>query len=99
MFRRKNQPGSFASSSGDAFSADQVPQRWLGGLESQGLSGRALPRRLFPLHSKSSSALRVKRAMKDVGSAKNRRQFPDPIPANLRNTESQRGVRPRNPLS
>ena len=39
------------------------------GLESQGLSGRDLPRHLFPLHPRSSSTLGVRRSMVVPGSS------------------------------
>src|SRR2546427_3390729 len=47
----------FASSSGHAFFPDSVPQGWVGGLESEGLSGRAIPRGLSPLYSYLGSTL------------------------------------------
>jgi len=57
LSRRENQPSNFASSSCPAFLTSQIPQRWIGSLESEGLSGRTIQPALPPLTLRNHSAL------------------------------------------
>ena len=51
----------FGSGSRPAFFPDQIPERWIGGLEGEWLSSRAIPGCISPLRSRLNCELRVKR--------------------------------------